>query len=354
MVRELEQNIDFCPALRWGYFKDPQTKGRTYVSPLWPSEKLLTDLIRNKSEYDLTKAQHGFYQKFIYVPKCKKCNGTGEWIDKARNTVGECKPCGGKGKLYAKGSQDIVAITMPDQMTDGNIIDLSKLVHFAEIPSYIAEMQKADVKDAVKDVFSAVFNDALYESTVPQTATEWKINIRSMYNSLHPYTDHLARMYKTEIGFIHGIMEIQGSLVNNFAITKDYNMESLTELYQQRQTAVASGSPQITIDAIDSKILKKQHQNDPEFLDEYESIQVLKPLRDKSPGEVMAIIARQDPSSLLAIQWTFFADIIEAMRAENPNVFKLPYQNRKEAFDAAAKALQIMTVEPATASNIFM
>lgn len=354
MVRELEQNIDFCPVLRWGYFKDPETKGRTFVSPLYPAEKLFTDLIRNKSEYDVTKALHGFYQKFVYVQKCSKCNGTGEVINPKNQALSPCKPCEGKGKLYQQSSQDIVAITLPDKPDGNNVFDLSKLVHFAEIPSYIATMQKEDVKDAVKDIFSAIFNEMLFEQPQTElTATQSKLNLRSMYNALHPYTDHLARMYKTEIQYVHSVLEIQGTLVNNFAITKDYNMESLGDLFLQRQTAVGSGAPQAIIDQIDAKILKKQHQNDPEFLDQYEAIQALKPLRDKTPSEVMAVMSRQDPSSLLTVQWTYFADIVEAMKAENPNVFKLPYESRKLAFDAMSKQFQVLNVEPTTSPTIF-
>lgn len=344
LVRELDQNIDFCPAKRWGYFKDPQTKSRTFVTPLFPAEKLYTDLIRNKSEYDITKALHGFYQKFVYVSKCKKCNGQGEILDKTNTTIGpvikKCQVCEGKGKLYKQSSQDIVTITLPDDSTQ--MFDLSKMVHFAEIPSYIATMQKEDVKDAVKDIFSAVFNEALYESgTTAQTATEWKINIRSMYNALHPYADQLADMYTGQINTINAILEIQGVLINNFGITKDYNMETTSELYTQREQAVTSGAPMAHIEGIDFKILKKQHQNDLNYLKEYQAIQELKPLRDKTPSEVMATIARLAPDSKLVIQWTYFADIIEAMRAENPNVFKLPYKTRKLAFDAMSMEFMV-------------
>lgn len=340
LERTLTQNIDFCPAQRFGYFRDPLTKSRTFVTPLFPATKILDDLIHNKSEYDLTKTLHGFYQKFVYVSKCKKCQGTGEYINPKTKALAQCKTCKGEGKLHHQSTQDIVAITMPDK--PDLMFDLSKLVHFAEIPQYVAELQKADVKEGVREVFVSLFSEKLFDpNQVPTTAQEARLNLRSMYNALHPYADHEVRMYKETIAHIAGIMEIKGGLVNNFAITKDYNMETLDDLFAQRQTAVTSGAPQVIIDQIDAKILKKQHQNDPAFLDEYEAIQQLKPLRDKTGNEILVIISSLDNSSTLKTQWVYFNDIIEAMKAENPTVFKMPYDQRKLAFDATTKQFQI-------------
>lgn len=342
LERELTQNIDFCPAQRWGYFADPLTKKRTVVSPLWPVEKVLTDLIRNKSEYDLTKTLHGFYQKFIYVSKCAKCQGTGEIHTKTPSGPGviSCKTCKGSGKMTQQTVQDVIAITLPNRPEE--MFDLSKLVHFAEIPQYIAEMQKADVNDAIKEVFSGIFSDRLYDANQVQvTAQEARLNLRSMYNALHPYADNEVKIYKTQVEMISGILEIPGQLINNFSITKDYAMETLDDLFDQRTKAVASGSPQIIIDQIDAKILKKQHQNDPEFINTYEAIQQLKPLRDKTANEVIVITSQLDPNSTLKTQWIYFNDIIEAMKAENPNVFKMPYDLRKLAFDAMTRQFQV-------------
>jgi len=58
-VETLETMSDRVPAMQFGYLRDPITAGRTYVSPMYPAEKILTDLIWRKSEYDLAHALHG-------------------------------------------------------------------------------------------------------------------------------------------------------------------------------------------------------------------------------------------------------------------------------------------------------
>lgn len=341
LVRELFQDIDFVPAQRPGYYRDPLTKGRTYVSPLYPATKLYDDLIKNKSEYDLTKTLHGFYQKFQYVERCKPCDGQGYTIDPKGAEVA-CRRCKGKGKLSHTTVQDIVEITLPTDPTQ--IIDLSKLVHYAAIPDYLAKMQKDDVDESVKDIFSVIFNETLFDrSQVSTTATENKLNWRSVYNALHPYAANLVDYHKRGIYFINGILGITGELVNNYGITRDYNMETVDEVLDQRKKAVDAGSPNVIVRAFDLKVLEKQHQNDPAFIDQYKAIERLRPLKDKTPSEVIVITGQLPMTAALKVQWIYFADIIEDMRLQNPNIFLMPYEIQRAAFDAWTITYQLKT-----------
>lgn len=343
MVRDLTQDLDFLPAQRVGYFKDPKTKKRTFVNPLYPGTKVYDDLIRNKSEYDLTKTLHGFYQKFQYVERCKPCDGQG-YIVSDKGAEVQCKRCKGRGKLSHQTVQDIVEITLPHDPTQ--IIDLTKLVHYATIPEYLVKMQSEDVDKAVKDIFSVIFNDTLFErSEVTVTATENKLNWRSVYNALHPYASGLVDYYKTGISFISQIVGIDGALVNNYSISRDYNMETVDEVIAQRKLAVEAGTPNVIVKHFDMKILEKQHQNDPLFLDTYRAIERLRPLKDKTPNEVLVITSQLSLTNPLKVQWIYFADIIEDMRMENPKIFALPYEVQRMAFDAATVKYQVKIKE---------
>lgn len=343
LVRELFQDLDFVPAQRPGYYRDPLTKRRTFVSPLYPATKLYDDLMKNKSEYDLTKTLHGFYQKFQYVERCKPCEGQGYMVD-GKGAEVTCRRCKGKGKLSHTTVQDIVEITLPHDPTQ--IIDLSKMTHYAQIPEFIVTMQKGDVDEAVKDIFSVIFNETLFErSEVSVTATENKLNWRSVYNALHPYAANLVQYHKNGIYFIHRILGIKGELVNNYGITKDYNMETVNEVIDQRGKAVTAGSPNAIVSAFDLKVLEKLHQNDPGFIDQYKAIERLRPLKDKTQSEVIVITGQLPMSSKLKTQWVYFMDIIEDLKLENPNIFSLPYDVQRAAFDAMTVKYQLNNKE---------
>lgn len=324
-----------CPAMRFGYYEDPTTNNRTLVSGLYPAEKVFTDLIWSKSEYDLTKALHGFYQKFIYVQRCTTCAGVGTvWNTTAQET---CSTCKGKGKLSHTTVQDVVEIVVPDDWKD--IVPLSNLVHFAEIPSYLVERQKTDVDESVRDVFSAIFNENIFDrAQVAETATANKLNWRSVYNALIPYADHYSDMYIFATELVADILDKGKDLVVSHSISTDFKLESVDELIDQRLRAVSATVPNEIIRTIDLNILSKQHRDDPDFVSRHKARQLFEPLRGKSKEEKIMIITMLDDDDPMKVLYIKFDDIFDLIFDEFKEFADMPWQKQRQIVDEAVAA----------------
>ena len=93
--QEFQPGAKKVPAQRFGFIRDAETKGRTFVSVFHPVMLLLEKLMKTDSELDLSTAMTAFPQRFAYVDKCsnKECNG-GKLLD--GHTT--CSVCNGTGQ----------------------------------------------------------------------------------------------------------------------------------------------------------------------------------------------------------------------------------------------------------------
>lgn len=324
------------PAIRVGYIKDVETNRETFVSPLEPAMKVITDLINTKSEYDLSKALHGFIQKYAYAMTCN-FNEINEdhrvfCQNGQLNTGGTCQQCKGHGLILHKTVQDVVLIKAPDGKEEH--IPLDQMVHYVQIPDYIIERQKQDLKDLENDVSLAIFNVNVFDrSEVAMTATEKRLNLRSIYNILADYGDQWSQIYKhcVKLTAIHTLLADDISIVHQFP--NDFNMESVEELIQQRKMAKDASLPAHIVDTIDLKILNKQSQDDPVKVSWQKVIEQHRPFREKTPDVLMFILSllpESDPKRVLFIN---FEDIFEQIKQSDPDFYKRPFDARKKILD---------------------
>ena len=91
------------PARRFGYKRDAQTQGRTFISVFHDVIAYLNKTLKIDSELDLSTAMVAFPQRLAYVPPCPNCN-------KGRMPDGEvCPVCNGSGKeTFHNSTMDIV------------------------------------------------------------------------------------------------------------------------------------------------------------------------------------------------------------------------------------------------------
>ena len=109
-VLYFKQKNTKVPAIRFGYRRDTQTKGRTFVSVFHDVMGYLEKTLKIDSELDLSCNMVAFPQRFMYVSPCDEpaCNH-GILLDGK-----VCKTCNGTGQQQAhKGTQDIITLTLP-------------------------------------------------------------------------------------------------------------------------------------------------------------------------------------------------------------------------------------------------
>jgi hypothetical protein len=313
-----------CPAFRTGYTADPRTSGRTKVSPMFPAEKVLTDLIWNKSEYDLSKALHGFYQKFQYVSKCATCHGDTE-VDGR-----ECRACKGTGKATHTTVQDIVTIELPENLDGGNIPPLANFVHYAQIPEYLITKQKQDYEQDQKDVFNAIFGANVLDRTeLVETATAKHYDWRAVNNTLSEYADHRSEAYKFAVRMTASHMGQGDGLTVQHSYPTDFKLESVQELLEQRTAAVNAGAPMAIISKIDMAIIAKQHRDDPDYLARYKARERWRPMRDKSRDERSILVSTLDRTDPERVLYVYFERIMDDIANEQPRFHEMDYKRQR-------------------------
>jgi len=317
-----------CPAFRVGYMDDPQTRGRTKVSPMYPSEKIITDLIWNKSEYDLSKALHGFYQKFAYVDNCNSCHGEGKITNDYDNVV-SCTSCKGTGKDIHSTVQDIVLYKMPGD--PGTAMKLSDMVYFATIPEHLIKMQREDFVSDQRDVFNAIFGaNVLDRSEIVETATAKNYDWRAVNNTLFEYADHVSEFFKFAVKQAANHRGESDGLQVQHSFPSDFKLESVQELIDQRASASTAGVSNSIISTIDLAILSKQHKDNPEFIKAYKARERFKPMSDKPASERMILLTStlpaDDPERIL---YLYYERIMSDLFDDYPNFADFPYKKQK-------------------------
>lgn len=331
--KAFETGTEAVPAIRAGYFPDPTTKGETFVSPLWPAEKLITDLIWKKSEYDLSHALHGYYQKFMYVDECNQKNYTGDECEAGYYPDGKkCTACNGSGMSIHTTVQDVVYVKLPDSKSEA--IPLSDFVHYVQMPMELVQLQRSDLDELEKDIFSAILNENIFErNVVAQTATEARLNWRSVYNMLSPFADKYSEIYTFFVGSIAEHMQIAENLINEHSFNKDFRLESVDELLQQRQLAINASAPYDVIKNIDYHILSKQHREDPSYLKLHDIKEMLRPFRGKTESERMFIISSLPELNPQRVLWLYFDEIISELLHSDLDLLGLRYRDLREEVD---------------------
>ncbi len=324
-----ESKTTECPAFRVGYSDDPQTRGRTKVSPMYPAEKIITDLIWNKSEYDLSKALHGFYQKFAYVDNCGVCQGEGHYQN-SENVEVQCKVCKGSGKDIHSTVQDIITLKMPNDKA--NMIPLSDLVYYATIPENLIKMQREDFVTDQRDVFNAIFGaNVLDRSEIVETATAKNYDWRAVNNTLFEYADQVSEFFKFTVRTTANHIGEADKLAVQHSFPSDFKLESVQELIDQRSAAQTAGVPMSAISTIDLAILSKQHKDDPDYVKNYKAWERFKPMKDKSQQERMVLLTStlpaDDPERILYLYYErIMADIFD----EYANFADFDYKKQRE------------------------
>lgn len=322
------------PAQRFGYLKDPRTDKRTFVSPIYPAEEILRDIIKTKSEYDLARALHGFIQKFALAKTCDYSTDDGDRCVSGTMMLSqsECPRCKGFGLIVHKSVQDVILIEMPEAKDEH--IPLSDFVHYVEIPDYIIKAYRDDLEKLEKEVSTAIFNAQVFDrSEVAITATEKRLDQEQLYNVLTPYADNWSRMFVFVVRRTAEIMDIAQKLVVDHRFPLDFKLETIYELIQMRKSATDAGTPQDVIQSIDKKILAKQNRDNPEYVTRVEIREKFRPFQQLSTDERMQVVGMLDDLDPEKILYIRFSSIFRDITEEQPKFYDMPFDKQREIVD---------------------
>ena len=334
-LRTYETNNPHNPAMQVGYLQDACSDA--YVSILHGAEQLFLQLMWEVSELQLAKALHGFIQKFVYAPtcnhsrplncsckkdSCQTCNGTRNITKEHCNgghyshTGEECSVCKGQGKITHITVQDIVVIRKPETK-EQEVVPLSEMVHFVELPIHILEAQEKSVQQLERDIPKAVLNFDLgskEESKINETATGRILDMRGLYGVLGLLGKAVSHFIKHATQVQAGYLGKSEGLVVEHNYPLDLRLDTVEDKIQQRKLAVDAGLPTELIQKIDESIMVLQCNSDYTALKSYKAWEKWKPLGSKTMSERMSILAMYEDDHYLKILdsfWDYIKDDIE-------------------------------------------
>lgn len=282
-------------AFHVGYILDAETKFKTFKSIIASAEQQFKQLLWDGSEYDIIKALHGIIKQFAYAQPCVYARETDDGIEKCEhgtvylgeNPKGQCPACKGSGLRIHASSQDVVYLPEP---LDNSGLKLTDLTHTVFIPDSILQTRKDDIQELEDKIIRTVFNaNRISQNDREKTAYEVKTENSGLIAQFYKLGEKVS---DTFIWMVEVVADMIGAKdVKVFhGYSMDLNVDTLEELFTQRKQAVDSGTTNEVIAGIDTAILKKQHMDNPDYINQVLLWESFKPFRTLSQQEkIMAI-----------------------------------------------------------------
>ena len=318
-----EPKNDKVPARRFGYKRDPQTQGRTFVSCFHDIIPYLSKTLKIDSELDLSTAMTAFPQRFAYVNPCNA-----EGCHKGQLPDGTlCKVCNGTGRSQAHASvMDVIELDMPRDAVD--MIDLEKMLVYKSPPIELLSFQKDYINELRASVFMMMFNKELYtKSEVAETATEKVLEIDNMNDTLRPFAQALSTMWEYVVMDIATFTDFGKGLIVEHQYPDDFKFKSLTELMGELSAAKLASASTSTIAAIEDDINEILYADRPEELKIIRIKNSFNPFRGYAEENVRLLIAQRLTTDFNATLWANLESIFNELEQEHedPWLYDMAY-----------------------------
>lgn len=306
------------PAIRLGFIRDAETKGRSFVSVFHHVLAYLKKTFKIDSELDLSTSMCAFQQRFAYVSPCKNpaCN-KGRLLD---NTL--CPDCNGTGEQpFHRGTMDIVTLTLPKDPAD--IIDLERLMVYKGPLIELLTFQKDYIEYLKQSVHAMMFNADLFtRDQVAITATEKILDTDNMNDTLYPFLRHLSSVWEfivRDIATVTDLNKPEDKLKVQNKYPYDLKMKGLLELMTELKASKDAGASTSTISAIEDDINEILYSDRPEELKEMRIKNEINPFRGVANADIRFIISQNNVPLYNRTLWENFESIFQDLEIENQN-----------------------------------
>ncbi len=329
-----------CYAYHLGFMSDSRTNFKTFKSILEPASDLLKSLTWDGSEYDVIKLCHGIIKQFAYAPRCtyqrqseqgyEECNDGNLFINKQLQKT-PCPSCKGSGMRIHTSSQDI--IFLPEPTDPMQTLSLDKLTHTVFIPDSLLESRKKDILDTEDKIIRTVFNsNNVTNDEVVKTATEMTIDLKGVYSMLTKLGKKVSETFIWQVECIADMKEFKGLEVFH-GYTMDLNLDSLENMFAQRERAIKAGVNVEVINNIDRAIMKKQHIDNPGYIGRAEVWETFRPFADKTPQERQSIVMSLHENDRERVLYLYWGRIKNDILFSVENFYDLEREKQREFID---------------------
>jgi hypothetical protein len=337
-VQYFEPKNEKVPAIRFGYKKDPVTKGRTLTSCFHEVVPFLEKTLKIDSELDLSTSLTAFPQRFMYATPCKNpgCR-KGFLID---NT--ECPHCGGTGHepIHA-GTQDVIVLSLPNDPSTA--FDLEKMLVYKSPPIELLTFQKDYLEYLKKSVHAMMFNADLYtREQVSITATEKLLETDNLNDTLYDFAQHYSSVWEYVVKDISTYIDLPDLTVDH-QFPENFKFKGLVELMSELKMAKEANASTSTIAAIEDDINEILYSDRPDELKVMRIKNSINPFRGYSDSNIKYILSSGNTTEFNVILWTNMESIFQDLEAENPEIYEMSMDViRKEVAKKVAVYMELI------------
>lgn len=324
-------------AVRVGYQYDEVTKGRTFVNPFHKALPFFMKAVQETSTMDLSIVLHAFPQKIFYAIPCpgmpRKSCLSGVTTDLVNGAPAKCARCEGRGVIVHKSAQDALAIPLPPAGSPPPAVGLKDMVVYVTPDITLLQFLDTHLRSLRTDAIDAVFNSGISTQqhgtasgapAAAKTATEVVVNDDRADNTLAPFTDQCAAVWRYTVGLIAELLDNgHPDLALVFEYPASCRIKTYTDILAERKAAADAGTPHYVIQEIDRQLAEMLFSTDAATLARIKAKNYFTPFLGKSSDEVIFLftsdLARQEDKIL----WSYVDTIFDELAEEQPGFFLL-------------------------------
>jgi hypothetical protein len=324
LMQPVPHDLGYVPAYQPGYMRDLATDGHSFLPPWWAAESTLMNLIKSKSELDLTIALHVFPQKLQYRPKCnaKGC------INGELTEGGICPVCKGSGWRGITSSQDSIDLPLPKSKDE--MVDLEQIIHYVYPPVDLVTFMDGYVEKLSKRALQMVYNSEIYSrEAIAETATGRNIDMQAVYDTLYPLVKAMAKDWEFMVSTIADITDLNIPTIS-FTFSKDFKLKSIDGYYADLSLANTAGASQYVKGAIEDDIARIVYAEDENAMAKYLTLKAFNPFPGDTPEAVAMKMTQSYVPEFYKVLYSTFGFIFDELDAENPGFYLMNRAKQRE------------------------
>lgn len=355
------------PAFRVGFELDGVTKSRTCVSPLERAMPYFIKAIYETSTMDLSIALHAFPQKLFYAIACpglpKRNCLSGYTTDSVSGQPAPCQRCSGSGVIVHKGAQDALAVPLPPVGAPSPAVPLKDMVAYVTPDIQILEFLDGHLRSLRQDAIDAVFNSTLNspgakgkgpaaggQAPAAKTATEITAADDRADNTLAPFTDQCAALWRYTVGLIAELLDNGGP---DLALVLEYpascKIKTYDQLLAERKAAADAGAPHYVIQELDGQLAEMLFSSDASTLAKIRAKNYFTPFLGKSSEEIIFLFTSELARTEDKILWSYVDSIFDELGEEVPTFYALTRARQWELIKPKVAKIASELPQPVTA-----
>jgi len=312
-----EPKNEKVPAVRFGYIRDEETKGRTFVSLFHCVIGLLEKTLKIDSELDLSTSMVAFPQRYRYVTKCNNPGCNKGFMPDGNS----CSVCQGTGvQPFHKGTQDIVTVSLPKNPEE--MIDLTQMAYDHSPDIELLQFDSDYLEKLEKKVQAKMFNADLYtRSEVSTTATEKILETDNLNDTLYPFARNYSSIWEFVVRDIATFTDLEQGLELQHKFPNDFKFKTLSELMDELKKAKDAAASTSTIAAIEDDINEILYSDRPEALKQIRIKNQINPFRGYSEANIRFIISQGNVPKYQRALWENLEAIFSDLENETKGVW---------------------------------